>query len=273
LEAGGKWGRRRGRGAQLRRQVGKRQKTMDVWRGQQVELERRRQQQQRVEVKIKDDNKWLGELAEVQRRCDGRVAKAEKGRAEQDRKVDLLQQELGSLLHSKRMLESAGEEVRRAFKAHGRQEMRKTCDGEIEVMLRVLRYELKVAEGREAQKSEEEVTARKVLAGSKGCGHLEPRRLMPETNPPPPAATSPPAANPTPPSPPATHATAKLGGAMTIWVTLADGHREGQMVEAVWQGVKLRIKPPAGLQPGGKFRAVLPDTDGNGGKLEWKDVR
>ena len=100
LEAGGKWGRRRGRGAQLRRQVGKRQKTMDVWRGQQVELERRRQQQQRVEVKTKEDNKWLGELAELQRRCDGRVAKAEKGRAEQEKKVDLLQQEIGSLLQS-----------------------------------------------------------------------------------------------------------------------------------------------------------------------------
>ena len=56
----------------------------------------------------------------------------------------------------------------------------------------------------------------------------------------------------------------------TIWITLADGHLEGQLVEAEWQGVKLLIKPPDGTQPGGKFRAMLPDYDGNGGKLEWK---
>jgi len=43
------------------------------------------------------------------------------------------------------------------------------------------------------------------------------------------------------------------------------------MVKVQWQGVELLIKPPDGTQPGGKFRAVLPDCDGNGGKLEWKE--
>ena len=61
-------------------------------------------------------------------------------------------------------------------------------------------------------------------------------------------------------------------GQHTIWVTLAEGHGEGQMVEVVWQGVVLLIKPPDGIKPGGRFRAALPDYDANGGKMEWKDI-
>ena len=60
-------------------------------------------------------------------------------------------------------------------------------------------------------------------------------------------------------------------GQHTIWVTLAEEHREGQMVEVVWQEVVLLIKPPDGTKPGGKFRAALPGYDGNGRKLEWKE--
>jgi len=42
-------------------------------------------------------------------------------------------------------------------------------------------------------------------------------------------------------------------------------------VEAEWQGVVLLVAPPEGLQPGGKFRAVLPDWDNDGRRLLWKE--
>jgi len=39
VEEGGKWGRKRGKGAQLRRQLMKKQRTMDDWRRQQTKFE------------------------------------------------------------------------------------------------------------------------------------------------------------------------------------------------------------------------------------------
>ena len=65
---GGSKGRNRGKGAQLRRQVRKRQETMDVWRRQQVEAER---------VAAKGDTELLGELKVEQKRHRRLVTEAE----------------------------------------------------------------------------------------------------------------------------------------------------------------------------------------------------
>ena len=193
------------------------------------------------------------------------------------------------------------------------------AEEEAEVMLRVLRLEMEVAEKgdavREAGEQGAERTVRKAVGGNGKVRRVSPKQLLL------------PPRIPTPPSPPATYATEELvaglpprGGAAeerteaeaaeeqlegeaeqepaapptapsrpphprleeseaetegqrqhTIWITLADGHREGQLVEAEWQGVVLLVAPPEGLQPGGKFRAVLPDWDSDGRRLLWKE--
>jgi hypothetical protein len=187
----GRWQNRgRGKGAQLRRQVMKRQKVMDDWR-------RMQPLQQRS---AEDCKKLVGEMRELKWRHQQGMAEAAAAgleaerkmqfmerrlaKAQAENKVELLQQEVGSLRHSRRLDESAREEVKRAFRAHGGNEMRKLCNSEMVVVLRVLRYELEAAEGRDGH-AEEEVTARKVVADSTRCGNLAPKRLGPEPPPPP----------------------------------------------------------------------------------------
>ena len=86
-EEGGKWGRKRGKGAQLRRQVKKRQEVMDAKTRRELKAASRdghwwRQQQQRDQVVVKGDKQLLGEMMSLQRGCDRKVAKADEGRAE-----------------------------------------------------------------------------------------------------------------------------------------------------------------------------------------------
>jgi hypothetical protein len=339
MEAGTWQSRSRGKGAQLRRQVVKKQKVMDDWR---------RQQQAAVgpgmarsgaqgRGRTRDVSCLLGESRCRQRRAEKQAQAAQAAALEAERQMGYMAARLerNDVRHVGRLVAESIDAASKCRVAQRRVEEIKEEQAitrlvaqrnvryaveEAEVGLRVLRLELEVAERGEVCKElygeqGAERTARKAAGGNGRMHRVSPKQLLL------------PPRIPTPPPPPATHATEELvaglpprGGAAeerteaeaaeeqlegeaeqepaapptppslpphplleeseaetegqrqhTIWITLADGHREGQLVEAEWQGVVLLVAPPEGLQPGGKFRAVLPDWDSDGRRLLWKE--
>ena len=111
-------------------------------------------------MEVKGEKRLLGEMKVEQRRCRRLVAEAEAEAEEakrqmsfmktalerQDvRKVAALQKELCDLQYSRRNEVAAKEEIKRAFRAQGRYEMKKVCNDETEVALRCAAEEAEVA--------------------------------------------------------------------------------------------------------------------------------
>jgi hypothetical protein len=208
IEEGGKWGRKRGKGAQLRRQLKKKQRTMDEWRRQQTSVDPGAARAKAQGMgHTRDLSRQLGESRCRQRRAEQQMHAAEACAVEAERQMGIMTRllerrdirQVEQLQRDKHDAVSSRQGAERRLQllleeTEGRrqtaQRNMRGMEQEAAVVLRVLRLEVEMAEkegGREGVAVGATVRRQVDSIGSMRLG-LVPRRLALI----PPAASSPP---------------------------------------------------------------------------------